>query len=99
MEFEYSDRCQHALQSLRRFMDAHVYPNEQAYYTQHAALASRWQTPPLMEELKARAKQAGLWNLFLPASDHGPGFSNLDYAPLCEEMGRVGFAPDRKSVV
>ncbi len=94
MEFEYSDRCQNALQELRRFMDAHVYPNEQAYYAQHAALPSRWQTPPLMEELKARAKQAGLWNLFLPESALGAGFSNLDYAPLCEEMGRVGFAPE-----
>ncbi len=94
MEFEYSERCRQALQSLRRFMDEHVYPNEEAYYAQHEALPSRWQTPPLMEELKARARATGLWNLFLPKSEHGPGFSNLDYAPLCEEMGRVGFAPE-----
>jgi acyl-CoA dehydrogenase len=94
MEFAYSDRCQHALSSLRRFMEEHIYPNEAAYYAQHAALPSRWQTPPLMEELKARAREAGLWNLFLPKSELGPGFSNLDYAPLCEEMGRVGFAPE-----
>ena len=94
MEFEYSDRCREALHALRRFMDAHVYPNEATYYEQHAALPSRWQTPPLMETLKARAREAGLWNLFLPQSDAGPGFSNLDYAPLCEEMGRVGFAPE-----
>ncbi|HPG24289.1 MAG TPA: acyl-CoA dehydrogenase family protein [Myxococcota bacterium] len=94
MEFEYSDRCQHALEKLRRFMDAHVYPNEAAYYEQHAGLGDRWQTPHMMEELKAKAKEAGLWNLFLPDSDYGPGFSNLDYAPLCEEMGRVGFAPE-----
>ncbi len=94
MEFEYSDRCQNALRELRRFMDAHVYPNEHAYSAQHASLPSRWQTPPLMEELKARAKEAGLWNLFLPESALGAGFSNLDYAPLCEEMGRVGFAPE-----
>jgi acyl-CoA dehydrogenase len=94
MEFEYSDRCRQALDALRRFMDAHVYPNEETYYAQHAALPSRWQTPPLMEELKQRAREAGLWNLFLPRSEAGPGFSNLDYAPLCEEMGRVGFAPE-----
>jgi len=94
MEFEYSERCRHALESLRRFMNAHVYPNEAAYYAEHAALPSRWQTPPLMENLKQRAREAGLWNLFLPHSEAGPGFSNLDYAPLCEEMGRVGFAPE-----
>ncbi len=94
MEFEYSDRCQQARESLRRFMDAHVYPSEAAYYAQHAALPSRWQTPPLMEDLKQRARAAGLWNLFLPDSEAGPGFSNLDYAPLCEEMGRVGFAAE-----
>jgi acyl-CoA dehydrogenase len=94
MEFEYSERCQQARESLRRFMDTHVYPNETAYYAQHAALPSRWQTPPLMDELKAKARAAGLWNLFLPDSDAAPGFSNLDYAPLCEEMGRVGFAAE-----
>jgi acyl-CoA dehydrogenase len=94
MEFEYSDRCRQALDTLRRFMDARIYPNEAAYYAQHAALPSRWQTPPLMEELKQHAREAGLWNLFLPHSEAGPGFSNLDYAPLCEEMGRVGFAPE-----
>ena len=94
MEFEYSERCRHVLESLRRFMNAHVYPNEAAYYAEHAALPSRWQTPPLMENLKQRAREAGLWNLFLPHSEAGPGFSNLDYAPLCEEMGRVGFAPE-----
>lgn len=94
MDFEYSDKCKHALTQLRAFMDEHVYPNEAEYYAQHNAFEDRWQTPPMMEELKARAKEAGLWNLFLPHSDAGPGFSNLDYAPLCEEMGRVGFAAE-----
>jgi alkylation response protein AidB-like acyl-CoA dehydrogenase len=94
VHFEYSDKCQNALSQLRAFMDEHVYPNEQAYYEQHAALPDRWQTPPMMEDLKAKAREAGLWNLFLPASDAGAGFSNLDYAPLCEEMGRVGFAAE-----
>ncbi len=94
MDFEYSDKCNNALRQLRAFMEEHIYPNEALYYEQHEALESRWQTPPIMEELKEKAREAGLWNLFLPASEHGAGFSNLDYAPLCEEMGRVGFAPE-----
>jgi alkylation response protein AidB-like acyl-CoA dehydrogenase len=94
VQFEYSEKCQNALVQLRAFMDEHVYPIEADYYAQHASLPSRWDTPPIMEELKAKAKEAGLWNLFLPESDAGAGFSNLDYAPLCEEMGRVGFAPE-----
>jgi len=94
VEFEYSDKCKQALSQLRAFMDEHIYPDEASYYAQHEALEDRWQTPPMMEELKLRAKEAGLWNLFLPHSDMGAGFSNLDYAPLCEEMGRVGFASE-----
>ena len=94
MDFEYSDKCQNALVALRAFMDEHIYPNEAEYHAQHASFEDRWQTPPMMEDLKARAKEAGLWNLFLPDSEAGPGFSNLDYAPLCEEMGRVGFAAE-----
>jgi len=94
VKFEYSEKCQNALNQLRRFMDEHIYPNEGAYAEQHAAMPDRWQTPPMMEELKAKAKQAGLWNLFLPESEAGAGLSNLDYAPLCEEMGRVAFAPE-----
>jgi acyl-CoA dehydrogenase len=94
MEFEYSDKTKLALSRLSRFMDEHIYPNEAAYYEQHEALPNRWQTPPLMEELKAKAREAGLWNLFLPHSERGAGFTNLEYAPLCEVMGRVGFAPE-----
>ncbi len=92
MDFEYSDKCKNDLTQLRAFMDENIYPVEAEYYAQHDAFEDRWQTPPMMEELKATAKEAGLWNLFLPHSDAGPGFSNLDYAPLCEEMGRVGFS-------
>jgi len=92
LDFEYSEKCKNALVALRAFMDEHIYPNEAEYYAQHNSFEDRWQTPPMMEDLKAKAKEAGLWNLFLPHSDAGPGFSNLDYAPLCEEMGRVGFA-------
>ncbi len=94
MDFEYNDKCQLALSKLNDFMDEYIYPNEVAYYRQHDELEDRWQTPPLMEELKEKARAAGLWNLFLPHSDRGPGFTNLEYAPLCEVMGRVGFAPE-----
>jgi acyl-CoA dehydrogenase len=94
MDFAYSEKTKYALERLGRFMDDHVYPNEAEYYRQHAALADRWQSPPLLDELKAQAREAGLWNLFLPESEHGAGFSNLEYAPLCEVMGRVGFAPE-----
>lgn len=94
MDFEYDDKTKVALDRLQAFMDEHIYPNEEAYYRQHDALADRWQIPPMMEELKDLAREAGLWNLFLPHSDRGPGFTNLEYAPLCEVMGRVGFASE-----
>ena len=94
MDFEYNEKCKLALSKLGAFMDEYIYPNEVAYHQQHDQLPDRWQTPPMMEELKAKARAAGLWNLFLPHSDRGPGFTNLEYAPLCEVMGRVGFAPE-----
>jgi len=94
LDFAYSEKTRYALERLERFMDEHVYPNEAEYYRQHAAQADRWQCPPLLEELKREAREAGLWNLFLPESEHGAGFSNLEYAPLCEVMGRVGFASE-----
>lgn len=94
MDFTYSDKTQHLISRLQAFMDAEIYPNEAAVREQHASLADRWNTPPLIEELKNKAKAAGLWNLFLPESDRGAGLSNLEYAPLCEIMGRVAFAPE-----
>jgi acyl-CoA dehydrogenase len=94
LDFAYSEKTRYALERLGRFMDEHIYPVEAEYYRQHRALPDRWQSPPLLEELKRQARQAGLWNLFLPESEHGAGFSNLEYAPLCEVMGRVGFAPE-----
>jgi acyl-CoA dehydrogenase len=94
MDFEYNEKCKLALSKLDDFMDQYIYPNEVAYHQQHDQQPDRWQTPPLMEELKDKARAAGLWNLFLPHSDRGPGFTNLEYAPLCEVMGRVGFAPE-----
>jgi len=94
LDFSFDDKTQLALSRLQAFMDEHIYPNEEEYYRQHDAQADRWQTPPMMEELKAKAKEAGLWNLFLPESERGAGFTNMQYAPLCEVMGRVGFAPE-----
>jgi acyl-CoA dehydrogenase len=94
LEFEYSDKTKQLMAKLNAFMDEHVYPNEAAFYRQHDELPDRWQIPPMMEELKAKARKAGLWNLFLPESERGGGLTNLEYAPLCEIMGRVGFAPE-----
>lgn len=90
MDFEHSARTRDLLGRLNAFMDSHVYPNERLYHEQVAA--NRWGHPPVLEELKTRAKAEGLWNLFLPESDHGAGLSNVDYAPLCEVMGRVHFS-------
>jgi len=94
LEFEYSDKTKQLMAKLNAFMDEHVYPNEAAFYRQHDELPDRWQIPPMMEELKAKARKAALWNLFLPESERGGGLTNLEYAPLCEIMGRVGFAPE-----
>jgi acyl-CoA dehydrogenase len=77
---------------LLAFMDAHIYPNEKLYHEQLNALPNRFQTVPLMEELKAHARAAGLWNLFVPKS-HG-GLTNAEYAPLAEIMGRVLWSPE-----
>jgi acyl-CoA dehydrogenase len=79
---------------LSSFMDAHVYPNE-ATFEREIATGDRWQPAPIVETLKAKAREAGLWNLFLPDSEYGAGLSNLEYAPLCEIMGRSpAFAPE-----
>ena len=77
---------------LLAFMDAHIYPNEQRYHEELNGLADRFTTVPVMEQLKAKARKAGLWNLWLPA-DHG-GLSNVDYCPLAEIMGRVLWSPE-----
>ena len=94
MDFTYSDKTQALISRLQEFMDAQIYPNEAAVREQHASLPDRWDTPPMIEELKKKAQDAGLWNLFLPESERGAGLTNLEYAPLCEIMGRVAFAPE-----
>jgi acyl-CoA dehydrogenase len=79
---------------LAAFMDSDVYPNERVYDEQLRTATSPWSQPPIMEELKARARALGLWNLFLPESALGAGLSNRAYAPLCELMGRSLIAPE-----
>ena len=95
MIFEHNDRTKELIARVEAFMDEHVYPAESVYTQQMEDFgANRWQVVPILEELKDKAKDAGLWNLFLPESELGFGLSNLEYAPLCEIMGRVGFAAE-----
>jgi acyl-CoA dehydrogenase len=94
MDFEYSARTKQYLEQIRAFMDAHILPNETVYAEQVESASSRWTVPPVMEELKSRARAQGLWNLFLPESEYGPGLTNLEYAPLCELMGKSPIAPE-----
>ncbi len=96
MNFDYSEKVKDVQQRVRAFMHEHIAPNESLYY-QHIAPASgeqRWTPVPIIEQLKPKAKAAGLWNLFLPESGHGAGLTNLEYAPLCEIMGRSPMAPE-----
>ena len=94
MEFEPSAKTKQYLGKVRAFMDEHIYPSEQEMHRQHEGLADRWQVPPLLDQLKKKARAAGLWNLFLPESSHGAGLTNLEYAFLAEEMGKVDFASE-----
>jgi acyl-CoA dehydrogenase len=94
MDFEYSAKVKELQKKLVAFMNEHIYPNEKAWYD-HCHGPNRWQPVPVIEELKPKARAAGLWNLFLPRSSRAPeGLSNLEYAPLCEIMGRVSWAPE-----
>ncbi len=98
MNFDYSPRVQDLQKRLLAFMETHIYPNEQRFFDEIAANRAKgnaWVPTELIEELKPLARQAGLWNLFLPHSKRAPeGLSNLEYAPLCEIMGRVPWAPE-----
>ena len=93
MPFDPTPKVQQLQQRLVAFMDEHIYPNEKRHGEQAETLGP-WQVHPVVEELKPIARAAGLWNLFLPESSHGAGLSNLDYAPLCEIMGRSFLAPE-----
>ena len=88
MEFEYSDKVKDLISRLNAFMEEHVLPREQDFLDHLETTDNRWSTHPVIEELKPLAKEAGLWNLFLPDPEHGAGLNNLEYAPLAEIMGR-----------
>jgi acyl-CoA dehydrogenase len=98
MDFAYSDRVKSLQSKLERFMEENVYPNERRFHDEVEANRSKgnpWVPSALIEELKPKARAQGLWNLFLPRSARAPeGLSNLEYAPLCEIMGRVHWAPE-----
>jgi acyl-CoA dehydrogenase len=92
MNFDYTDKVKALLTRLRAFMDEHIYPNEKRFYQQIEN--DRWTPARVIEDLKPKARAAGLWNLFLPDDDLGAGLTNLEYAPLCEIMGRSILAPE-----
>ena len=85
--FDTSEKGRQHYQRVLDFVDQHIKPNEELY-AQQVSIGDRWQAVPIMEELKDRAKRLGLWNLFLPKSEHGAGLTNLDYAPIAELMGK-----------
>ncbi len=98
MDFDYSPKVRQLQQRVTAFMEEHVYPAEERFEAEMAAFRAAgnpWQPAPVIEELKAKARAAGLWNLFLPESDHGAGLTNVEYAPLAEIMGRshIGSEP------
>lgn len=93
MDFDYSIKTTDLLKRVDAFMDEWVYPNEHKFYEEVAA-GDRWRPTQIIETLKAEAREAGLWNLFLPESELGGGLTNLEYAPLCERMGRVEWSPE-----
>jgi acyl-CoA dehydrogenase len=94
MQFEYTEKVRTLIQRLEAFFDEHIYPNDQAVneFVASREGKARWEPIPLIEELKPKARASGLWNMFLPHSDSGAGLTNLEYAPLCEIMGRVGWS-------
>ncbi len=91
--FEFSHKVQDLQKRLSAFMEEHIYPNEKRYYKEAEELGP-WKVAPVLEELKPKARDVGLWNLFLPESSHGAGLTNFEYAPLCEIMGRSHLAPE-----
>jgi acyl-CoA dehydrogenase len=97
MDFAHSDQVKQLQQKLNAFMEQYIYPAEAVFHEEldhNRRAGNAWQPTKVMEELKAKARAAGLWNLFLPHSEHGAGLTNLEYAPLCEIMGRSHLAPE-----
>ncbi|MEY4473486.1 MAG: hypothetical protein RL671_1790, partial [Pseudomonadota bacterium] len=100
MHFEQSEKSKHWMNRVQKFMDENIYPNIPVYEEQSAKL-DRWtEIPPIFEELKAKARAEGLWNIFMPPSEHDDefftsvGLTNLEYAPIAELMGRVSWATE-----
>jgi acyl-CoA dehydrogenase len=96
MDFEHSERARTYIERVDRFVRERVLPSEKTYFDSlvHSPDFRQWKIPPIIEQLKSQAKEAGLWNLFLPESEHGAGLDNRDYAPLAEIMGRSFIAPE-----
>ena len=95
MQFDHSDRAKDYMARVTNFMDKHVWDGEKIYQQQmHSFGTERWQVPPIIEELKQKAKTEGLWNMFMPNPEFGPGLSNSDYAPIAELTGRSTIAPE-----
>src|SRR5512137_760240 len=92
MDFAFSEKTKDLQRRLQTFMDEHIYPNEQRF--EKEIERDRWKPTRVIEELKPKARAAGLWNLFLPNDESGAGLTNLEYAPLCEIMGRSVLAPE-----
>ena len=97
MNLEQSERVKELILQVSKFMDEHIWPAEEVYASQMDAFREEgnpWRVPPILEELKSKAKEQGLWNFFLPESQNGFGLTNLEYAPLAEILGKVGFASE-----
>src|SRR3954464_10771645 len=96
MQFEHTTKVQALITRLETFFAEHIYPNERAVkdFVSQRQGQSRWEPIPFIEELKPKARASGLWNLFLPHSAQGAGLTNLEYAPLCEIMGRVAWSSE-----
>ena len=94
MDFAYSERVEELRSRLLNFFDEHIHANDKLYHHQLAEAPDRWQPVPVVEELKPKARAAGLWNLFLPHSERGAGLTNLEYAPLAEIMGGVPWSSE-----
>src|SRR3712207_9490171 len=94
MSFPLSPRAADLKERVTRFMETHVYPAEAVFERQLNEAPTRWQIPPVMEELKAKARAEGLWNLFLPESELGAGLTNAEYGQFCEVMGRSPIGPE-----
>src|SRR5699024_1195445 len=95
LNFSYSEKVVNLQGKLNDFMEKYIYPNERVFEEQLNEQANRWaEVPPIIEDLKEKAREAGLWNLFLPDEKYGAGLTNLEYAPLAEIMGRSLIAPE-----